>query len=123
MRKPYRMIALVVVLAMLLSTSAFAAETRSSAYLFSYSGTLTKASTGKMCISFDVTGMGIMTAIGASIVRVYKSNGTLMKTYNYTDTGCSGMLAYNTFFHASSLTYSGTTGQSYYCIIKFTCFF
>ena len=119
MKRLYKIITLILVLAMLLSTCAFAAETRSSAYLGSYSGVLSRTSSGKLLIEFDVTGMGMMTAIGASIIRVYKSNGVLVKTYNYTDAGCSNMVDYNTFAHGSSLTYSGTAGQTYYCIITF----
>lgn len=119
MKRLYKIIALIIVLSMLLSTCAFAAETRSSAYLTTYCGVLSRTSTGRLLIEFDVTGTRTMTAIGASIVRVYKSNGTLVKTYNYTDTGCSGMLAYNTIFHASSLTYTGVAGETYYCIITF----
>lgn len=117
MKRIYKTISLMLVLAMMLSTCAFAIETKSSAYLFSYSGTLTRTSTGKLCISFDVTGTNTMIDIGASTVRVYKSNGTLMATYSYT--AYSSMMAHNTFFHSSSLTYSGTTGESYYCIITF----
>lgn len=119
MKRIYKIIALIIVLSMILSTCAFAAETRSSAYLTTYCGVLSRTSTGKLLIEFDVTGTGTMTAIGASIIRVYKSNGTLMKTYNYTDTGCSGMMGYNTIAHGSSLKYTGTAGQSYYCIITF----
>lgn len=119
MKKIHRVIALILLFAMLCSIYALAAETRSSAYLFAYSGALSKASAGKIFIEFDVTGMGTMTAIGASTIKVYKSNGTLMKTYNYTDSGCSNMMGYNTGMHASYLTYTGTTGQSYYCIITF----
>lgn len=119
MKKIMKTISLILVLAMLLSTYAFAAETRSSAYLFSYCGVLSRTSSGKLLIEFDATGMGTMTAIGASTIKVYKSNGQLVKAYYYTDTGCSGMLGYNTTVHGSSLTYTGVAGETYYCIITF----
>ena len=119
MKKISKIIAFILVLATLFSICALAAETRSSAYLLAYEGVLSRKSAGKLLIEFNVTGTGTMTAIGASIIKVYKSNGTLMKTYSYTDTGCSGMMGYNTIMHGGSLTYTGTTGQSYYCVITF----
>jgi len=57
-----------------------------------------------------------MDQIGAVTVTIYE-NGSLVKTYSSTTT--SGMMAYNTFFYGSSITYPGTIGKTYYAYVTF----
>lgn len=70
---------------------------------------------GKVKVAFDLFGTGVMSMIGATTINVYKSNGTCVATYTYYN--YSSMMGYNKEYHSSSITYYGTSGQSYYATV------
>lgn len=110
-----KLIAMLLLVAMLCPVVALAAESRASAYLSSYSAYVYPAAWGKVQVWFDVTGTGDMDEIGALEIRIYEStdnvNFTWVKTYDYTD--YSGMLGYDDFSHTGHIDYSGTIGRYY----------
>lgn len=126
MKKFSKVIAAMLACIFLLSTTAFAAEThnaRSSAYIFNTYAEMTAGRSGKLTISFSVTGMDVMSQLGASTIKLYEDNGTsveLVKTYRYTDLGYSAMMGYNKIQHSGTVSYSGTIGYKYYAEVYLT---
>ena len=118
-KKNIRMLALLLVIAAILSISAFAADTKASSYLTGYGATVVPTGNGNINIEFTVVGTGTMTKIGASVIQVYKSNGTRVATFSYTTSGYGNMMGWNTGMHFGSVSYAGTSGQSYYAIVTF----
>lgn len=115
-----RVSAIILIAATLLSISAFAADTRASSYLTGYGASVVPSGNGNLNVEFTVVGTGTMTKIGASVIEIYKSNGTLVATFSYTTNGYEYMMGSNTYIHTGSVPYAGTLGQSYYAIV--TCF-
>jgi hypothetical protein len=123
MKKRCRIISLILVLTAVLMMSAAAAyippdSPDSSAYISSYSVSIINGGNGKLKVDFDITGKSIMTKIGASCIQIYKSNGDYVATIWHTDSGRSGMMGSNDYYHSDVETYTVTPG-SYYVIITF----
>ena len=110
-----KIIAAFLLVIMLCPVEAFAAESRASYYLSSYSAYVYRAGWGKIQVWFTVEGVDDMDEIGALEIRMYESkdneNWTWVKTYDYTD--YSDMLGYNDFSHSGHVEYSGTLGRYY----------
>lgn len=122
-KKVYRIISLILVLSAVLMISAAAAyippdSPDSSAYISSYSVSIINGGNGKLKVDFDITGKSIMTKIGASCIKIFKSNGTHVATLWHTDSGRGGMMGSNDYYHSDVETYIVTPG-SYYVIITF----
>jgi len=77
---------------------------------------MSAGSNGSVTAWFQITGTGSMDQIGATSVTIYE-NGSQVKTFSSTTT--SGMMAYNTGFHGSSVTYAGTVGKTYSAYVSF----
>ena len=119
--KNIRIIAFVLVIATVLSFGSFAAynppdSPDASAYISSYSVSIINGGSGKLKVDFDVTGTGVMTKIGATSIAIYKCNGTYVGTIRYTDSGRSGMMGNNDYYHSDVETYNVTPG-SYYVVV------
>lgn len=97
-------------------TVAFA---RSSAYLDSYRATVTPKSEGKMVVTVDVSGVGMMTEIGASTIYIYESKNnkdfTKVATYNYED--YPKMMGSGMSYYKDAATYYGTPGYYYFASV------
>ena len=113
-----RIIAMIIIMAAFANTIALAAETRASLYIQKTSAYVDATGGGDIDVWFTVSATGIMTQVGAKAVRIYKSDGTLVKTFKYTDTGYEYLMGYNTFRHSGCVSYEGTSGQSYYAIVS-----
>ena len=118
-----RIISIILVVSALFSFGAVAAyippdSPDASAYINSYSVSIINGGSGKLKVQFDITGKGVMTKIGASCIKIYKSNGDYVATIWYTDSGRSGMMGSNKAYHSDLETYTVTPG-SYYVIITF----
>ena len=116
-RKISKILSFMLVFTMLLSVAGFTAAARASAQLSSYSANLFDVGNGDIDIEFTVTGMGTMDELGVKTIKVYKSNGTLVKTFSYTS--YDEMMGYDTGRHSGVVTYSGTEGQKYYAVVTF----
>lgn len=123
-KKSIKVISLLVLAATIFTTAAFAfnnsdkeSSSRASAYISSESASITRNGGGSISINFSLTCMDYMNALGASTIKLYKSNGTLLKTYSYTS--YPSMVTTNNYHHSGSVSYSGTSGQYYYAVITF----
>lgn len=72
-------IILALILTALLSTAAFAAESRASALIFSHSCSASAGTDGEMDVTFSITGKKIMSTIGAKSIYFYVKNGNAWK--------------------------------------------
>ena len=116
--KTCRIIAFVLIIVALLSIGAFAAynppdSPDASAYISSYSVSIINGGSGKLKVSFYVTGTGTMQKIGATCITIYKSTGSYVGTIWNTDPGRSGMLGSNKIYHSDVESYTVTPGSYY----------
>lgn len=118
-KKSVRIITLVLIVALLLSTAALATENRASEYISSKIAYITSTGGGSINIYFDVIATGRMSTLGASVIKVYKSNGDMVKTFRSVFEGCEHMVASNVITYANYVTYDGVPGQSYYAVVTF----
>lgn len=111
----FKVVSLLLSIALILPVGVMAAETRSSLYLHSYSAYVYPAGWGKVQVWFSVDGTGDMDEIGALEIQLYESkdneNWTWVKTFDYPDH--SDMLGYNNYYHEGHVEYSGTIGRYY----------
>lgn len=122
-KKSIRVISAILVLSALFMIGAVAAyippdSPDSSAYINSYSVSIINGGSGKLKVQFDITGKSVMTQIGASCIKIYKSNGNHVATIWHTDSGRGGMMGSNDYYHSDVETYTVTPG-SYYVLITF----
>lgn len=119
MKKLIRYLALVMVLVIGISGSVnafFENETTpySNAYIKSVVASVTSSGT-TVYVSFTVYGTGVMTSIGASCVRLYTSDGSLVKTF--WSSSNSSMLGTDRGSYTGSVSYDGTKGTTYYAVV------
>lgn len=117
--KVKRLIATAMVLVMMISTVAFAADIRASAYIASKGGGIAATGNGNMRISFDVVATGMMDELGASVIHIYTDDEDLAATIRYTDPGCSDMMTTNDYSWDGNVTWEGVSGERYYAVITF----
>lgn len=123
-KKTYRFISLVFIIALLLSFSSFAVYNPpdapdASAYISSYSVRIINGGNGVLKVDFDVTGTGTMSKIGATSIKIYRSNGNYVTTIWNTDSGRSGMLGSNTSYHSDTENYTVTPGSYYVKVVVY----
>lgn len=119
----FRVISLILIICLFFSFGAAAAyippdSPDASYYISSYSVSIINGGNGKLKVDFDITGTGVMTKIGASCITIYKSSGAYVATIWHTDSGRSGMMGSNDYYHSDVETYTVTPG-SYYVVITF----
>lgn len=110
-----KLIAILLFVVMLCPMEAFAAESRASYYLSSYSAYVYPAGWGKVQVWVSVDGTNYMDEIGALEIQLFESKDnetwTWVKTYGYTD--YPDMLGYNNYYHDGHVEYNGTIGRYY----------
>lgn len=114
-----RIVAAAMIVAAMISSVAFAADARASAYISSKAGFIIPKGNGNMIIEFSLTATGMMDELGASDIDIYKADGTFVENIQYTDPGYSNMMTTNNYSYLSSISWSGEPGESYYAIIIF----
>lgn len=119
--KMKRFLSAILVLTLIFSmcSAAFAEEItpRANPYINSKSGSIACAGSGKININFRVNASDVMTTLGASKIELYKADGTWLKTFY--SSAFANMLGANTYTYASSVSYNGVSGESYYAVITF----
>ena len=115
-------ICLLLVCVMMVSTTAFAAETaepRASNFFAASSVYFWNTSGRNYEIWFDVTAVGTMTELGASKISLQRStdevNWTTVKTFYKED--YSQMTDTNTTHHVDCVSFTASTGYSYRAIV------
>ncbi len=120
-KKTIRIIALIIVLTMLLSTVAFAG-TNASAYIAATNAFITRDG-NTVEVDFWIVGTDTMDQIGVKYIYLYEKNGyswNLVKTFAYTNPIYSATLMdSNTGAHAGYVTYSGSAYKNYYADCRF----
>lgn len=118
-----RTITLALVLLFLLSLNAAGAyvpqdSPDASYYISSYSAKVLNAGNGNLKVSFDITGTGTMTSLGASAISIYRSTGSYVTTIYYFSLGRGGMMGSNSVYHSDVETIHVGAG-SYYAVVTF----
>ena len=120
-KKTLRILAIVILLSMLLTTAAFATVTASE-YIAVTSAWITREG-NTVKVNFYIIGTGTMDKIGVKYIYLYEKNGNswnLVKTFDYTHSQyASTMMALSTTAQAGNLTYSGSATKSYYADCRF----
>lgn len=103
-----------------LCTFASATSSRSSAYLSSYCADVTPKSGGRLVVTVDVSGVGVMTKIGATKIYIYESDDGVdfsrVATYKYED--YPAMMRSNmTTYYDDAITHYGTPGYYYFASV------
>ena len=121
MKRFVRCVCFLMAAMMLFTTTAFAAESRSSDFFMKTSTYIDRSSTSKLDIWFDVTAVGIMDVLGVRSIELQRStdrtNWTTIKTFDKAD--YSQMTCSNTGAHADCVTYYGSSGYYYRAHVEF----
>lgn len=117
MRKnAFRFIAAIVIVAILLSMTAFAAVT-SSDYITATSAWIERDG-NTVEVDFYIVGTELMDKIGLKYIYLYELNGNtwgLVKIFRYTDSAYAATLMdTNTSMHSGYVTYVGSANKQYY---------
>ncbi len=121
MKRFLRCVCFLTAAVMLFTTTAFAAESRSSDFFAKTSTYIDRSSTSKLDIWFDVTAVGTMEVLGVRTIKLQRStdrsNWTTIKTYDKAD--YSAMTCANTVAHANCVTYYGSSNYYYRAYVEF----
>ena len=116
-----RIVALILIFCLLLSTVAFASTT-SSAYIAVTSAYFIRSG-DTVNIYFTIVGRGLMNEIGVSENWLYEKNGNSWNwvyTFYASDANYTAdMLSYNTTAKADQVAYSGSSTKDYLAILYF----
>ncbi len=111
-----RIVVLILVLMLVLSSAAFAAM-NASEYINSTNAWITRDG-DTVEVNFYITGKGMMDKIGVKYIYLYELNGNtwgLVAIYNYTNpTFETTLMETNTSMHSGYVTYSGSLNKQYY---------
>ena len=119
-----RLVAVMIIFAMLLPVGAIAAtvettQPRASYYLSAYNAYVYIAGGGEIRVYFNAQGTGYMDELGALSIQIYECSTNSSdiddwewkKTFTHDST--SGMLSYDDNYHSGYVTYYGTAGKYY----------
>lgn len=105
-----------VICIMLLTVSAYAAETRSSAQISSYQMNVT-AGSGTLDIDFDVLGNGTMNKLGCQSIYVYLKDGTSWTYVTRVLEDSPGMSKTNSGYHTKVIYIPRTPEVEYMVVV------
>lgn len=113
--KLIRTVSVMIIVATLLTTGVFAAESRASSYIETDSATISAFGNGILEIKFYIKGTGTMTKIGCKSIVVYEStdNSNWTHVASYYDSNYSGLMAQNKIKHSGSFYHQGVAGRYY----------
>ena len=120
MKRKAAVIAVILAFILAVSPMASALQTRASEYISCYSVSVHAEGNGKLGIYFSITGTGgDMDKIGASSITIYKEDGTYVDMFGYREEGYENLMAYDTWYMDSSITFQGVPGVKYYALVTF----
>lgn len=116
-----KVVALCLVFALLTPVAAYAAESTpitpyASYYLDTYNTYIYRVGTnGEIHVWFDVMGTGYMDEIGVLSIELYEVSSTGQETWikTFLHEDYASMLIYDDFYHASYVSYQGSTTKNY----------
>jgi len=116
-----RIISLVIIFALVLSTVAFAAV-NASEYIAITNAWITRDG-DNVEVNFYIVGTNIMDRIGVKYIYLYEKNGntwSLVETFDYTDPSyASTIMGSNTSAKSGYVTYSGYASKKYFADCRF----
>lgn len=118
-KRTIRLMVCLIIVALMLSATASALETRASTYISSYGASIGTDGNGNVTVYFNITGNMYLSKIGATKVNIYKVGSGLVRSYLYTSPAYTHIMGNNAIFHASSVSYTGVKGSSYYAVVYF----
>lgn len=92
------------------------AEPTASNYIHSTYASTTNTN-GRVRVYFQIVGTGTMNSIGAVLIQIKDSTGTVQKTFNYKTT--PGMMSYSAGTHMGNVYYDGSASTRYYAVVTF----
>lgn len=120
-KKTLRILVIVILLSMLLTTAAFAAISASE-YIAATNTWITRDG-NTVKVNFSIIGTNMMDQIGVKKILLYEKTGNtwnLVKTYNYTDPLYASTLMISTSAgHSGHVSYSGSASKDYYAKVTF----
>ena len=120
-RKALRIISIIVIMAILVSTVAYAAMEASEYIAVTSAGIVLNGDT--VSVNFYIVGTDTMDLIGLKYIYLYELNGStwsLVKTYSYTNPiYAATLMVSNSSSNAGSVQYSGSAGKQYYALCWF----
>lgn len=120
-KKTLRILAIVILLSMLLSTATFAAVTASE--YIAVTNTWISRDGNTVKVNFYIVGTNTMDQIGVKKILLYEKNGntwSLVETYNYTDPlYAATMMGSSTAGKSGHVPYSGSASKDYYAKVTF----
>lgn len=123
MKHLLKLICLIVIIAMVITTPAYAAEQsqRASDYFSAYKAYCYKVSSTDLRVYFSVNATGYMNILGANSITLQRSsNGTDWTTIKtFTKASYPQMVDTNAHFHSGYVSYRPTTGYYYRALVEF----
>ena len=117
MKIKFRIVAIITILSVLLSTSGFATSTRASDQISGYSIDAVSPSSGRIAIKVVVIGTGIMDEIGAESIYIYEANGTAWRYVDRFSKDDPGMYHTDTHTFADTIYYDGEPKTDYKLVV------
>lgn len=110
-----RIISLSLVIASLLSMTAFASTPRSNSFIRGSSVSISAAGSGKVKFSVTVTGTGVMTKIGCKSIVVFEStdNSNWTNVAAYYDSDYPDLMGANKVSYTATFYHQGVAGRYY----------
>jgi len=118
MKRTARVIVMILLVASLLSMSTALAAEQASYYISRCS----VAATGGdgITITFSILATDDMTDLGATKIVIRNAYDIPVKTFEYTDVGCSHMMGHNDAFYVNNITYEDAVpGARYFAEVYF----
>lgn len=116
---PFRIVAVLLCIVLIMPSTVQAAEPRASYYLSSYTSYICHMGGGNLEIWYRVTGVDDWADIGVLTIMLYESsdqvNWTRVTTFMHDEH--DAMLAHDTWFHMSHVDYEGSTGKYYKALV------
>ena len=117
--KKHKLFLLVIIsiISITLSTSAFAAVTRESAQLSSYSLDATSPGSGRIATKVVIVGSGKMKEIGVESIYIYEANGTAWRYVDRFSKDDPGMYSTDAYGFADTIYYNGEPKTDYKLVV------
>lgn len=117
MKKITRITVILIIISIIMSMSVLAVQPRANLYIMTDYASIVRKENNDVKIEFSITCTGPMTMLGASTIKLYTSDDTLVKTFKYAD--YPEMMGYSDTSYTSSVTYQGSSSEKYYAIVTF----
>lgn len=115
-KKSIKFVIITVIILTILTASSLATF-RSSDYIIRTDAYISPGyQSGQIFIEYSITGTGTMSKIGASVIHLYKADGSFVQSYSYLTT--PSMMGYTTDYHDGYVVYNNASpNEHYYAVV------